>query len=35
VEQHCAIGAHEADVHTPGMQVDTAVQGGLMGVASP
>ena len=35
VEQHCAIVAHDADIHTPGMHVDTAIQGGLIGVESP
>jgi hypothetical protein len=34
VEQHVAIVAHDADVHTPGMQVDTTVKGVLLGVES-
>jgi hypothetical protein len=35
VEQPGAIVAHDADVHTPGMQVDTAVKGGRIGVEAP
>jgi hypothetical protein len=34
VQQEFALGAHEADVHTPGLQVDTAVKGVLSGVES-
>jgi hypothetical protein len=35
VEQHCAIVTHDADVHTPGLHVETAVKGGLRGGESP
>jgi hypothetical protein len=35
VEQPCAIVAQDADVQTPGMQVDTAVKGVLIGGESP
>ena len=35
VEPPGALVAHDADVHTPGMPVETAVQGGLSGGESP
>jgi hypothetical protein len=34
VQQDFALGAQDADVHTPGMHVDTAVKGVLIGVES-
>ena len=35
VQQHFALVVHDTDGHAPGMQVDTAVKGVLMGVESP
>jgi len=32
VQQHCALVVHDTDIHAPGMPVDTAVKGVLMGV---
>jgi hypothetical protein len=34
VQQNFAVVAHDTDVHAPGMQVDTAVKGVLLGVES-
>ena len=34
VQHNCPVVVHETDVHTPGMQVDTAVQWVLVGVES-
>jgi hypothetical protein len=34
VQQNFAVVVHDTDVHAPGMQVDTAVKGVLVGVES-
>lgn len=35
VQQHCARVVHDTAIHAPGLQVDTAVKGVLMGVEAP
>jgi hypothetical protein len=33
-QQNFALVVHDTDIHAPGMQVDTAVKGGVIGVES-